>query len=519
MGGTHGSTAKAAGSALCLLSLAGCAVGPDFEAVQAPTGAGYSPRPLLETVSASSPGGAPQRLRNGAGVPGGWWTWFRSRQIDAFVSESLRNHPDLAAAQAALRQAREAVAADTAGFFPSASGDGSLTREQASAASTGINAPASLYTLYNVSAPVSFTPDIFGGRARAVEADAANAEYERYELEATYLSLTANVVTAAINDASLAAQIQVTQDLIGSQREQVRLLENRFALGAVSEADVLSQKAQLATTLATLPPLEKSRAIGRDELLAYLGRFPNQDRGEAVALDSLTLPRSLPVSLPSALVRHRPDIGAAESQWRQANANVGVATANMLPQLTLSASYGSAALSASTLFNAQTTAWSMASSLTTPIFDAGALFHTKEERVAALDQARARYQSTVLSAFQNVADSLQSLKADAALLNAEGYAEKVSAQSLTITQSQFNAGASNTLNVLNAEQTLLNARIGRVKAQAARLADTVALFQSLGGGWWNRSDESPQSRPAPMTPEALFPPLAALSQSQAHPNR
>jgi NodT family efflux transporter outer membrane factor (OMF) lipoprotein len=512
----HRGLSKAAGAAACLVGLGGCAVGPDFAAVQAPAGAGYSPRPILATEGASAPGGAAQRMAPGAVVAGAWWRLFHSRQIDAFVEESLRNHPDLKAAQAALRQAREAVAADTAGFFPSATSSNSATREQASAASTGVSAPASLFTLYNVSTPISFTPDIFGGRARAVEADEANAEYERYELEATYLSLTANVVTAAINDASLAAQIQVTQDLIRSQREQVQLLEGRFSLGAVSEADVLSQKAQLATTLATLPPLEKSRAIGRDQLLVYLGRFPNQDHGEAVALESLTLPRSLPVSLPSALVRQRPDIGAAESQWRQASANVGVATANMLPQLTLSASYGSAALTASSLFSAQTTAWSLASNVASPVFDAGALFHTKQERVAALDQARLRYQSTVLSAFQNVADSLQSLKADAALLNAEGYAEKVSAQSLQITQSQFNAGASNTLNVLNAEQTLLNARTGRVKAQAARLADTVALFQSLGGGWWNRSDPNGQSLPAPMTPETLFPPLAALSPSQAN---
>jgi NodT family efflux transporter outer membrane factor (OMF) lipoprotein len=519
MGKMHGGRAKAAGAALCILNLGGCAVGPDFAEVQSPTGAGYSPRPIVRTESASSPGGAVQHMAAGADVSGAWWKLFHSRQIDAFVAESLRNHPDLAAAQSALRQAREAVAADTAGFFPSANANSSLTREQASAASTGISAPASLYTLYNVSAPVSFTPDIFGARARAVEADEANAEYERYELEATVLSLSANVVTAAINDASLAAQIQVTQDLIRSQREQVQLLENRFALGAVSEADVLSQKAQLATTLATLPPLEKSRAIGRDQLLIYLGRFPNQDHGEAVALDSLTLPRYLPVSLPSALVRQRPDIEAAESQWRQASANVGVATANMLPQLTLSASYGSAALTPATLFNAQTAAWSLASNVASPVFDAGALFHTKQERVAALDQARSRYQSTVLSAFQNVADSLQSLKADAALLNAEGYAEKVSANSLAITQSQFNAGASNTINVLNAEQTLLNARTGRVKAQAARFADTVALFQSLGGGWWNRVDTNSNSLPAPITPETLFPPLAALSPSHVNPNR
>lgn len=358
------------------IALAGCAVGPNFEAPDAPPVSGYTAGGFSATKGADGPGGTAQRIVNGADVPAVWWQMFRSRQIEAFVREAIDNHPDLAAAQAALRQAREVAAADTSALMPSITGEGSATRSQVPLAQSGQTGPSSLYTLYKTSVPVSFTPDIFGGKARGIEADLANADYERFQLEATYLSLTANVVTTAISDASYAAQIRVTQEQIDGQRQLVALLEQQFALGAVANSDVLTQKAQLAQTLATLPPLQKSRAQNRNQLMAYLGRLPSQDRGEAVPLANLRLPRDLPVSVPSLLVRQRPDIRAAESQMHQASANVGVATANMLPNVTLSASGGSSALALSGLYGPQSAAWSVAASVTGPIFDAGSLFHT-----------------------------------------------------------------------------------------------------------------------------------------------
>ena len=500
-----------------VLSLGGCAVGPDFASPTAPAVTGYAAGKLGATTSAEGAGGAAQRFVNGADVPGAWWRVLRSRQIEAFVREALDNHPDLAAAQAALRQAREVAAASTSALLPSITGDASVTRNQVSAAQSGLTGPASLYTLYNTSVPVSFTPDIFGGKARGIEADLASAEYQRFQLEATYLTLTANVVSTAISDASYAAQIRVTQEQIDGQRQLVSLLEQQFALGAVSNADVLSQKAQLAQTVATLPPLQKSRAQNRNQLMAYLGRLPSQDKGEAVRLEDLRLPRDLPLSVPSLLVRQRPDIRAAESQVHQASANVGVATANMLPNVTLSASGGSSALALSALYGPQTAAWSVAASVAGPIFDAGSLFHTKESKVAALEQSSAQYRSTVITAFQNVADSLRAIQSDAALLKAQGEAEKTAAESLKIAQAQFKGGSTTFLTVINAEQTLLTARTNRVKAQASRYADTVALYQSLGGGWWNRMDETPASEVKQAGIAAILTPAGALPATPGAP--
>ncbi|MDA9401851.1 histidine kinase [Bradyrhizobium sp. CCBAU 45389] len=492
------------------ISLGGCAVGPDFETPAAPAVNGYTADGLPATPAAGGPGGTAQRFVSGSDVPAVWWQVFRSRQIAAFVRESIDNHPDLAAAQAALRQAREVAAADTSALLPSITGSDSATRSQVPAAESGQAGSSSPYTLYKTSVPVSFTPDIFGGKARGIEADLAYAEYQRFQLEATYLTLTANVVTTAISDASYAAQIRVTEEQIEGQRQLVALLEQQFALGAVSNSDVLTQKAQLAQTVATLPPLQKSRAQNRNQLMAYLGRLPSQDKGETVPLANLRLPRDLPVSVPSLLVRQRPDIRAAESQVHQASANVGVATANMLPNVTLSASGGSSALALSGLYGPQSAAWSVAASVTGPIFDAGNLFHTKESKVAATEQSAAKYRSTVITAFQNVADALRAIQSDAALLRAQVEAEKTSAESLKMSQAQFKAGSTTFITVINAEQTLLTARLNRVKAQASRYADTVALYQALGGGWWNRVDETPAAEVRPAGIAAIFVPAGAL---------
>jgi NodT family efflux transporter outer membrane factor (OMF) lipoprotein len=496
-------------AALAASCVAGCAVGPDFQQPPAPAVAGYTAKALTGADS----GGASQAFQAGADVSGAWWRLFGSRQIDALVDEAIRNHPDLEAAQAALRQAREVVAADTGALYPSITANGGLSPQRTSAASVGQPSTASVFTLYGTAVPVTYTPDLFGRLARGIEADTANAEYARFELEATYLTLTSNVVSAAINDASYAAQIAVTQELIDSQRRVVGLLTEQSNVGSVSRADVLSQQAQLAQTEASLPPLQKARAIGRDQLMAYVGRLPSEDRGEFVSLGSLQLPKNLPVTVPSQLVRQRPDIRAAEGLLHQASANVGVATANMLPQLTLSASAGNQAVSLAKFFASQFSVWSAAATLATPVFDAGTLYHTKEEKVAAFEQASAKYRSTVIYAFQNVADSLQAIKADSALLNAEIAAEKAADDSLKIAQGQYKSGIASFQNVLTAEQTLIAAKTGRVKAEAARYADTIALFQALGGGWWNRIDETAAFQAKDPGVVGLFAPLGALAPS------
>jgi len=520
--------------ALAILLLSGCAVGPDFATPAAPPDAGYV-RGKLQSATQSAPlaGGAAQKIVLGGDAPGEWWKLFRSKQISALVAEAIENHPNIAAAEAALRQARETMESDAASFLPQATASQSVTRQQAttaeyggltssssgsgssSSSGSGSSTPSTvLYTLHNTNVAVSFTPDVFGKTARTVEGDAAAAEYQRFQLEATYLSLTANVVAAAITDASYASQIKVTRDLISAYRTQLDILEKRFQLGAITAADVLSERAQLAQAEATLPPLEKARAQTRNQLMAYLGRLPNADKGEAADLENLHLPQDLPLSLPSDLVRQRPDIRAAESQLHQASADVGVATANMLPQITLSASGGSQAGNFTQLFTPQTAAYSLAASASGQVFDGGALFHKREATVAALAKADAQYKATVISAFQNVADALQAIKQDAATLRSQAAAEKAAAQSLEVARVQYQAGSTTYTTVLNAEQTLLNARLNRVKAQASRFSDTTALLQALGGGWWNRVDETPASQPKP-TDLISMAPIAAAVRAQA----
>jgi len=511
-------------AALAALTLSACAVGPDFVSPPPPDGAGYG-KIGASTESATVAGGARQRFVHGRDVPGEWWKLFRSRQLSALVAEAVANHPDIAAAEAALRQAREMIEANAATFLPQATlGDG-YTRQQvttaqfgglasSSSSSSSSSASSFVYGLHNANVSVSFAPDVFGKSWRTLESDTAAAEQRRFQLEATYLALTANVVTAAIADASYAAQIKVTRDLIAAYRQQLDLLEKRFELGAVSQADVLSERAQLAQAQATLPPLEKARAQTRNLLMAYLGRFPNADKGEAVDLAVLRLPGELPVSLPSTLVRQRPDILAAENQLHQASAEIGVATANMLPQFSLGATGGAQATNFTTLFSPQTMVYTLAAQASAKAFDAGSLFHTREAKVAAFDQAAAQYRSTVISAFQNVADSLQAVKHDAGTLRAQVAAEKAAAESLEIARAQYHAGSTTYSIVLNAEQTLLNARLARVRAQAARFADTAALLQSLGGGWWNRIDETPASQARP-TDIIATSPIAAAIRAQA----
>ncbi|ARN83455.1 histidine kinase [Methylocystis bryophila] len=504
----------AAGLFLAVLPLRSCAVGPDFVSPEAPQEAGYSAgRGIGVTVSAPVAGGVAQRLAHGRDIPGEWWRLFRSKQVSALVAEAIENHPDIVAAEAALRRAREIAEADAASFLPQASntsigatrqqistaqfGGFSTSSSSTSASSSSSSAEPLRFSLFNTNVGVSFTPDVFGKTARTVEGDLAAAEQQRFQLEATYLTLTANVVTAAIADASYASQIKVTRDLISAYQSQLDLLQKRFDLGAIALSDVVSERALLAQAQATLPPLEKARAQMRDQLMAYLGRFPNADRGEAVDLDSLHLPKELPLSLPSKLVRQRPDIRSAESQLHQASANVGVATANMLPQLTLSATGGSQSPSLNQLITPQTAVYNLGASVAAQSFDGGGLFHKREANVAALEQASAQYRSTVINAFRNVADALQAVKHDAETLRAQVAAEKAAAESLTIVQNQYTGGLTTYATVLNAEQTLLNARINRVKAQAARYSDTTALLQALGGGWWNRVDETPASQPRP----------------------
>ena len=480
---------------LLFIALAGCTLGPDFVRPEVAADAGYSTHNLTTTARADiDAGGAAQRLIAGMDIPGQWWTLFRSPELNALVEEALRANPDISAAQAALRQANEQVYVDQASLFPVLNGNLSKTRQKVSGTTSG-TASSPILTLSSASLSVSYAPDVFGGTRRQIESSTAQAEYQRFQLEATYLTLSTNVVNTAVSLASLRDQIAATGQIIQLQSDQLDLLQAQRRLGAIADTDVLTQQTALAQTRATLAPLQKQLAQTRNQLMAYLGRFPYQDKGERFNLASLHLPQELPVSLPSAIVEQRPDVRSAQAQLHEASANIGVAVANQLPQFSITGSLGSTVASGSTLFSAGSGVWSLAGAIAQPLFDAGALEHRKRAALAAYDQSAAQYRGTVLAAFQDVANALRALEADAEALKQQVAAEQSAQASLALVQAQYRLGAVAYINLLTAQQTYQNTVLSRVQAQAVRYSDTAALFQALGGGWWNRSDPDPQGRP------------------------
>jgi NodT family efflux transporter outer membrane factor (OMF) lipoprotein len=328
---------------------------------------------------------------------------------------------------------------------------------------------------------VSYLPDIFGGNRRQVESLAAQAEASRYTLDATYLTLTANVVTSAIQAAGLRAQIAGTIKVISFERESLAVLRRELELGAIAEVDVYAQEAALATLEATLPPLQKQLQQMDDQLAVLTGRLPAEFKSSTLELSQLTLPLDLPLGVPSQLVERRPDVRAAEAQLHAATAQVGVAIANMLPQFTITGDIGSSATAMGDLFKAGTGFWSIGANATQTLFAGGTLMHRKRAADAALDQAGAMYKSAVLTAFQNVADALHALAADADALNAASRAESAAEKSLAVARHELELGSVSYLALLNAEQSYEQALITLVQARANRFADTAALFQALGG--------------------------------------
>jgi NodT family efflux transporter outer membrane factor (OMF) lipoprotein len=470
-----------------MLLLAGCAAGPNFHRPAIPPGS-YTSEPLPKQTSASAvTGGEAQRFVEGSDIPAQWWTLFHSEALNALITRSLQANADLRAAQAALRAARANALAQAGVYYPSVQGTGAANRNKTAASLSPTPASGELYyALYTGQVSVSYVPDVFGLNRRTVESAKAQAEAQQFQVEATYLTLTANVVTAVVQEASLRGQISATEEMIGSQSEQLQIMRRQQDLGAISGADVLAQEAALAQAQQALPPLQKQLAQQRDLLAVLCGGMPSQAPTEPFELASLTLPQDLPVSLPARLVEQRPDVRMAEANLHAASAQVGVAVANRLPNLTITAFAGSAALATNELFASGSGIWTVGGNLLQPVFSGGSLLQKQRAAEATFEQAAAQYRSTVLSAFQNVADTLHALQADADAVKAASVAEHAAAQSLDIARKQFRLGAVAYLALLNAEQTYQQARLSLVQAQAARFADTAALFQALGGGWWNR---------------------------------
>ena len=463
------------------------AVGPDYLAPAPPETAGYTREPLPGTHSAPGSTGGTQRFVYGGDLSQQWWRVFRSHALNRLVEEALRNNQNLQSTMSALRAAKEVVYAQQTKYFPTASANFNPTRQQTPASLTPIPANgAQVFDLYTAQVLVSYAMDVWGLNRRTVESQQALADAQRFTVEAAYLALTANVVVVAIQEASLRGQIEATNQLIAIVRKMVGILRQQLNAGYTNRIDVAAQEAALAQVEATLPPLQKQLAITRDLLTALLGRYPNEEPYQRFTLDSLQLPHDLPVSLPSQLIKQRPDVRLAEEQMHSASALVGVATANMLPNFTINANGGYTALTLAGLLHPFNAFWLLAGNVTQTVFDAGNLLHLRRQAEANYDQTGWTYRSVLIGALQNVADSLHALQYDADALRAAREFERAAKVSLDLSRQQMETGQANVLFLLLAQQTYLQSQIAVVQARANRLSDTAALFQALGGGWWNR---------------------------------
>jgi NodT family efflux transporter outer membrane factor (OMF) lipoprotein len=494
----------AAGLAAASL-LAGCAVGPDFLRPGPPKDAGYTPQKLpVATASASIHGGAAQHFVSGADIPFKWWELFGSPALDALVDKAIAANPTVPGAKAALAQAQELVYAQEGYFFPTIAAGYQFERQKLAgnvATSTApgpqgngrVIAPSApgrpvFFNFHTAQVTVSYAPDVFGLNRRQLESLEAQAEVQRFELEATYTTLAANVVAAAVQEASVRAQIAATKEIIDFDSKALDILKGQFKFGYVMRIDVAAQEAALAQAKQLLPPLENELDQTRDLLRALAGNLPNEDIGATFEISALKLPEGLPVSLPSKLVDQRPDVRAAEAQLHAANAQVGVAIANRLPQFAITGAYGGTAASFDQMFAPGGPFWNIIGSVTGTVFDGNTLLHQERAADQALLQAAFQYRSTVITAYQNVADSLHALVHDADALRAADDAERAARVTLDLTRKQLGVGYVNYLTLLNAETTYQQALLSLTQAQAARFGDTAALFQALGGGWWNRQD-------------------------------
>ena len=476
---------------MVFLLIAGCTVGPDFKKPAAPTVTSYTPTPLPAATSSTTSvtGGDAQRFVEGLDIPGQWWALFHSKPLNDLIERSLTNNPDLAAAQAALRVAHENVLAQRGAYYPSASAGFAASRQKTSTEIAPVpNANQFLFNLFTPEVSVSYTPDVFGLNRRTVESLKAQESQARFVLFAADITLSANIVVAAIQEASLRAQIDATRQLIAINNNMVQVLRSQFSKGAATRVAVAAQEAQLAQTEATLPPLLNQLAQNHNLLAALSGGFPDENLGENFEFSSLSLPQELPVTLPSQLVEQRPDVRQAEENYHVACALVGVATAHRLPDITLNADAGSMALTAGKIFAGGTGFWDIGASLTQPVFEGGTLLHQQRAARDAYMQAADQYRSAVITAFQNVADTLNALQHDADALKTSARAASAAKVSLDLTRRQLEIGNAGYLDILNAQQAYQQAVINLIQAQASRYADTAALFQALGGGWWNRTD-------------------------------
>ncbi|WP_287066068.1 efflux transporter outer membrane subunit, partial [Ramlibacter sp.] len=451
----------------------------------------YAPAGLpAPTAAAPGPQGQAQQFLPGESVPQRWWTAFGDTTLDAAVERALQANPGLAASLATLRAAQESVAAQRAAAWPSVQLGLQTARAKAGGTGAGANVvpgtppagsdPGGAYSFHTAQLSVGFTPDVFGGNHRLVEGLQAQAQVQRFQLEAARTALAANVVGAAVQDALLRRQRALLEASLQDGARALDVARRQWQAGAISHLDLSLQENALAQLRQQLPPLQRQFEQNRDLLQALLGDGPDA-QAPAFDLDRLALPTRLPLVLPGALVERRPDVRAAQAQLQAASAQVGVAVAARLPQFSISGELGGGAATVAQMFSPGGRFFALMAGVLQPVFDAGALQHRESAARANLDAAAAQYRSVVIAALQNVADALHALQADAQALQAAGEAAESAVRARDLTRRQFGHGYLDRVALISAEQAARQAQAALAQAQAARLADTAALFQALGG--------------------------------------
>lgn len=460
--------------ALVCCFLTSCAVGPDFVTPPMPESTSFT----KETTA--SPGNG--QVFVASDVSSHWWEAFGSPGLNALVEKALTNSPTLEAAGALIAAANFAADAQMGALFPQISGTSTDTRQMSSLLTTGNLANQRPYNFFSKQLSLSFTPDIWGGIRRSIESLEAQAERRKFEYEAARLTLIANLVQAAAQEASLRGQIAATKRIIDLEQDYLVLIERQYAAGAASGTDISAQQAALAQSRQNLPFLEKQLAYQRNRLTALTGRNSYDEVSQTFDLAGLTLPKSMPLRLPAEVVAKRPDIRAAAADVHAFSAQVGVAVAARLPNLTLTANVGTSALKYVELFTPGTGFYSYGATLAQPIFRGMTLLNQQREAEAELDAAKGRYRSTVVNAFQNVADSLRALQFDAKSVTAARAAEAASRRFFDQTRMRKGAGGATQLAVLIAQQSYQRALLTRIQSEAERISDAAGFFMAIGGG-------------------------------------
>ena len=455
-------------------ALAACVAGPDFHAPNAPASTAYTSDALASLTDSGT------TLDSALAAPAQWWLLLEAPRLDSSIHEALAANRTLDAARSSLAEARSLSDASEAGRYPHVDLDASAGRQKYGAAFLG---PEHLppFTYYSIGPAVSYSFDFAGGVRRSIEQQRALTDYRQRELDAAALSVSGNVAMQALAAASARAQIDNLEALLEDDRSNLKLVQGSFDDGAATRVDVLTAQSQLANDETLLPPLRRDLSVASHALALLAGRTPADWSAPDFRLDEFTAPAHLPLTLPSELVHRRPDILAAEAQLHAATAAVGVAGANLYPQISLTGTASLQSNTLRTLFDASSAAGGLAGSLTQPLYDHGALRAKQQAAVDAMHAALANYEQVVLSSFSQVADALEALDHDQELLVSERGAVATAAENLALTRESYSAGNSGVLQVLEAQRQNQQARIGLVHAQAQRLQDTVRLLLALGG--------------------------------------